>query len=424
MNILFLVLLFFPVFCYPILILAFPVFQSLNPFIFIPIIGIVIASLLKFSKIFEVQFPDSKATAPSKIHLILIILLLGFSVYFFQLRTSIEPLGMWDAWAMWSPKAKYFVSQFFAGEKIDFHLTEWPHPDYPLGYPLFSSVIGILSGGWAPIVQVYASFYFYFLGFYFLARMKYSHWNSLLVLLTYCTFYKWLMLSTDLCADLPLSIYFAFCFYFLVAKIGIDRIRLNTQRIAFGFLFGSLSFWKNEGVVLAIVLFAAFSIQLYAIERNNCYRKLLFFAIGFVSAVFFVFLQKLSSASALPNDFIQNGDVTSSILQFWTRLISADRWNIVMAEKFRFQFKIVYGFYILIFAYSLYFGKKEVRLGVLLLTLLSILYDLFFVITNADLQWHLETAYDRIHLHFFLPSLICLSLASGEEESVDDRKLV
>ncbi|PJZ53448.1 hypothetical protein CH380_09675 [Leptospira adleri] len=415
MNILFLILLFFPVVCYPILVLTLPVSQSLHHSAIVPLVSALIVFFLKFFKIFELEFPVSKRSSPSKIYSVCILFLLGFSIYFFQLRTSIEPLGMWDAWAMWSPKTKYLVSQFFAGEKIDLDLREWPHPDYPLGYPLFASFFGILSGKWSPIIQVYASFYFYFLGFYFFIRMRRSLWISALVLLIYCTFFKWIMLSTDLCADLPLSVYFSFCFYFLIERIGIDRLKFRTQRVAFGFFFGALSFWKNEGFVLALVLFAAFSIQLYEIEGKNCYRKLSFFALGFLSAVCFVLFQKLNSPSALPNDFIQNEDVLSSILKLGTRLTSIDRWNIVMAEKIRFQLRLAHGFYILIFAYSFIFGKKEVRFGVILLLLLSLLYDLFFVITNADLQWHLETAYDRIHFHFFLPSLICLSLASEDE---------
>ncbi|WP_147455807.1 hypothetical protein [Leptospira yasudae] len=158
-------------------------------------------------------------------------------------------------------------------------------------------------------------------------------------------------------------------------------------------------------------------IQSYTIDGKDCYRKLSFFLIGFAIAIFFVFFQKMSSASALPSDFIQSGNSKGSFIKLLENLTSTDRWGVVIAEKIRFQFKTTYGLYIVIFAYSLFFGKKEIRYGAILLAMLSLLYDLFFVVTNADLSWHLQTAYERIHFHFFTAFLVCFALSEKQQHN-------
>lgn len=410
-----------PIFCYPTFLIIFFFHTTVYSF-FIIISSVVVLISFQISKLFEIEIFNFNSNSISKTLFIFAILMLGFAVYFFHLRTSIEPLGMWDAWAMWSPKTKYFVTQFLSGKKIELQLTKWPHPDYPLGFPLFASVLGILWKTWTPWTQIIASMYFYFLGFYLLIRIKASFWSSVFSLLIYCTFYKWMMLSSDLCADLPLSVYFGLIFYILFGSKEIYNLRFNTQGTVFGFLLGTISFWKNEGLILSAVLFFILIIRSFKIFTKDFYQKATFFAVGFIIALSFILFQKMNSASPFPEDFIRNESPISSLFQLIENLTKLDRWKMVMNEMIRFHLKTVFGFYIFAFIYCLCYGNKEVRLGIAVLTFIYFVYDLLFIITNVDLNWHLVTAYERIHLHLFLPFLICLSVASLEQK--EDKNLI
>ena len=166
-----------------------------------------------------------------------------------------HPHGRWDAWAIWNLRAKFLAAPSDGWRDAFDPVLAWSHPDYPLLLPLAVARGWVICG--EPIVAVPIA-----LSLAFAVATVLTVVSSLLALrgaavaamgLTLVVVPQFALLGAAQMADVPLAFYAV-----LAAAVLAAHDPGNAELIVAGAAAGSAAWTKNEGMLVAALLPAAY----------------------------------------------------------------------------------------------------------------------------------------------------------------------
>lgn len=367
----------------------------------------------------------------------LYILIASQIVYAFIYPASIPVTG-WDAWGIWFLKAKvFFIEKGVAASFLtDKNFTE-AHLDYPLLVPLSTAwiytAIGKLGEGYAKLLYP-LEFASLLVIFHYSARKIYpglaAVFTSLLsltpIVMVHAAGFPVAvgpLYTGDMVgyADLPLAVYIlgASAFFYFYMKEG------KTGYAVLSALFFALSAWtKNEGLPFALMGMLAFFIQAV---RGKSPWAVTGASIGLIILVI--------SPWAAYKGYLKIGSEYSGNLSASVIFGNDGRLGIVIPAFLKTMFLNIslFNFVWWGYAVALALNIRRCFKGPLLflngfLFLQFAAYVFVYMITPADIEWHLKTSLERLVLHmaplaFFIAFLNASMFLDGKgpETAVDAR---
>ena len=331
-----------------------------------------------------------------------------------------DPLGDWDAWAIWNQRARYVLR---AGD----HWRQafgpmFEHVDYPLLLPSGNARLWSYLGAeadWAPwllgTLFTFATVGVLAAGLWRLRGPS----QGLLAGLVLLGMVPFLQRGAWQYADVPLSFY-------LLAAVVLSVLHDAAARppagllVLSGLMAGMAAWTKNEGLPLLVILPAA---RVAILWRRGCLRQapreLFGWLLGAAPLVAMVALQKLSLAGS---NYMVSDRSWAGVLR---QLADASRyWQIVQALVL-YAARIARPLAVVLPLAAWFLGRAPQaapgRRGLpgaaLVLALQLAGYFLVYVLTPCDLQWHLATSADRLLLQLCPLCLLVvfLWLATPEE---------
>jgi len=328
---------------------------------------------------------------------------LFFGIHFLATQ---NPYGLWDAWALWNMKTKFLI---FGGQhwtdvcqKLHWHT----HPDYPLLMPFFHTwVYAIIEKQLTFIPFVFAVLLAMACGLLLYAGLSPfihkapAYFASLLLLGN--PFYAFM--STAQYADILLAYYLLSG---IITIVYFVREKNNHMGLLAGIFLGLMSFTKNEGIVMALLLFILTSIYLFIKNRTNAKKPVLFFTIGLLLTMSATILFKIFIAPA-------NTDILPNLTAQNAHLINIDRFMIIkngiLQELFNRKWCFIWPFIFILIVLRLpkFFSKESAIFTFFFLGFIGILTIIYITTTTFDLVWWLKTSLARIYL-YLLPSILFL----------------
>lgn len=331
------------------------------------------------------------------------------------------PFGGWDAWTIWNLRARFILrgGQDWAASTFASELA-WSHPDYPLLIPMF------IVRGWrylgsesqaAPIwvsgTFVAATVALLICGSGLLSTRDKGPIAGLLVLGT--PFF--LIHGMSQYADVPLS-------YFVLAGLILSCLGLRSPGkagLGFWILAGciaALAAWtKNEGIVVAVAVFASAAAVLYL---KRCSWKetrtaLVAFVGGAVPGT--VLLVYFKIAFATPNVLLS----MQTLSQVPQKILALNRYEETI-EAFGVQ-ALTFGEWLVhpgavVLAYAVAFGfafRERVQETLMIASTLCLMLVVFFAVyitTPHELAWHLDSSLNRLLLQLWPASILLLCLVT------------
>lgn len=345
--------------------------------------------------------------------------------------SSIIPYGYWDAWMIWSLRAKYLAGDAESWRTAISPSLRISHPEYPL---LLSGFIGMAwrAGGDAPQWTPQAVAFLYGLCALGLVAGAVGWIRSAsaapLAVAVFLTSSSYAFLVTWQYADVPLSLYFAAPLVLLAIASWRERLA-GPARLLAG-VFVSLAAWtKNEGVPFAAAaLFVYLAVEWRRQGRGRALRSWAAVALGsapvlILAACFRLFLAPPAQAEPF---LAQGGEAIVRKLLDGSRYILIGRSVVRTAWEFGQPWAHPV-LMLAILAFGLWFARERrlwraVATGAGSLGLTFLVYCGVYVITPADLAWHLGTSLSRLLAHFWpgVVILAFLALRTVEETAGED----
>jgi arylsulfatase A-like enzyme len=328
------------------------------------------------------------------------------------------PHGTFDAWAIWTSRARLL----HRGEDLAeiFAVLRKAHPDYPLLVPGSVAAQFALAGSESPLLpqMTGALFMLAAAGGVVLGVRRLSGsriWAALAGALLLAT-PNYLYWGSSQCADLPLACLLLLTVVALAALLDDAPPWLGAGTA--GFLLGLLGWTKNEGMPLTLILLALFAAAALWTGRRALVVPVLVGALpGWLGSLLFRWL------------WAPKTDLGYFADDLWLRLAEPGRWSTV-GEAFALRLDPVRGFdswglVWLAAGLALLVGGLRHRAPAPALrfarwVLLAVWLAWFgvFVGTPLDLTWHLQTALDRLLLQLMPLTLTVaaagMALAGGQ----------
>ncbi len=396
-------------------ILTFFSFLMFNGFHRFTVIGINIVCLLALSFFcyskkklpsFE-NFFTKNIFRPSSIGLILGGAILSGCLYFLFQR---YPFGGWDAWALYNTKTKFLILNGADWTVIFDKLHPYTQPDYPLLLPFINTWIYAVAPGPIHHITLATAFVFtlnsgflIFAGLYQFTRKRIAFLASFLLLLIP----HFILLGSSQYADILLAFYL--CAATILTMLTI-REKNDSIAILAGLVMGLLTFTKNEGIVMAILLTGMICLYLVFEKIKNqtdlggLRRLLSRFFIGLIVTFSACLIFKLFLAppnpDILPGTGIKNFEFLN--LKGLTITLSA-----VIAEIVNLKWGLIWCLilFMVLPRFSEFFQKENKVITFFFLTYFCILIFIYLTTINFDLSWRLRSTLSRIYF-YLLPSIL------------------
>ncbi len=358
---------------------------------------------------------------------------LGLLLWTFPRASAAQPFGGWDAWAIWNVRSHFL---FRADRDLGEIYSELKHghPDYPLLLPASLAAQFCLLGRESLAIPQVTGLLF---GLGSGAVLFLVVWRcasalaaaaAVAVLLSTPAFWRW---AFQQYADIPLSYLLLAASAALASQLDEDRCRRLPPVLA-GFCFGLLTWIKNEGLVLALLLAVAFAAVLLLAGRpfpwgrrdgpepvtdirRDTLRRLPWIAAGALpSLVALGLFKKLWSP---------NNETAGFLAGAADKLLDSDRWRPVV-EGFSAELNpwsgiaswgLLWPFLALC---GVVFRRRRVAIGrplrflgwVLILAWATWL--VVYVCTPANQAWHLDSSLKRLMLQL-TPLTLAWALAGA-----------
>ncbi len=302
--------------------------------------------------------------------------------------------GLWDAWAIWLPHAK-----FLASDNWDLFFRFTPqigaHPDYPLMLPTWIAMgwkVTHSTGQIVPLI-VGSTVFIFILIFAFISQKNYQIGFIFVSLLVFnSTFLKWSFAGYS---DVMLAL------YFLVAVMSYEFYKNDFPKLMWipGFFASSSAWVKNEGLLFFLIFTILLSIRYFRRKKLKFFK---FYVFGSIIPLIFIFWFKTLITT-------QN-DLVSSWHQTFIQLVDWQRYQTI----FRFLYHMLLNYFspILVLLFLLIFSRRYIffkKIGFLTLFLLWLGYILVYVMSPAGLEWHIQTSMDRLITQIY-PAFLFLAL--------------
>jgi hypothetical protein len=311
-----------------------------------------------------------------------------FTVLFFN---AAERWGSWDAWAIWTLHARFMLdaqglSHLFSA------VIDWSHPDYPLMLPSFIAMVWKSMGTQSALVPLLLAYgisamLLVVIIASFVEKKSYTLGIALLLLLAITKIvYPFGAMQY---ADTLLGL------FILLPFVLREHAFNHGDKVLFilmGFFCASAGWIKNEGIIFFLVF--SFFFVLFHRKRSG---ELVYYLAGALLPLVIVVLFKLFVAPA--NDMVQ-GQGTGSV----AKLMDVSRYISVA----RFFLKTIMDSSPILFVlllFSLLKARFYKNFGFWVMGAMLAAYFFAYILTHADLTWHLETSFDRL-LHQLSPALL------------------
>jgi hypothetical protein len=331
-----------------------------------------------------------------------------------------EPLGEWDAWAIWNLRARLL---FNSGEQWRQAFSPiFQHPDYPLLIPAnnarFWSYLG-MDYTWTPWL-LGCIFTFATVGILVasVSRLR-SQSQGLLAGLVLLGMVPFLRHGTSQYADVPLAFFILSAVLLLAIYDASERSHWGLLALS-GLAAGLAAWTKNEGLLF---MFALTTSRCAVVWRRDCgkmaFAQLLCWCIGLLPGLVVIAIQKAYLSGS--NDLLSGQNWTESM----TRLSDPSRYWHVIQAFILYALRVSRPFAVVLPLAFLMLGMAKKRspkaLGIptalTLLTLMLAGYFLVYITTPHDLHWHLASSTERLLLHLcpLCIFIMFLCLATPEE---------
>ncbi len=359
------------------------------------------------------RLPAAARPSPDVSSRVTVVLLLAIVVFTLAAGVAFTrqlPLGRFDAWAIWTARARLLHRA--AEPAVAFSLLRRAHPDDPLLLPGSLAAQFAMFDSESPRIPQATGALFLLAAAAATAlavRSVGAHpgWAATAAALWLATpMAQWWGFAQ--CADIPLA-------YLIVVAATLLALQLPSRRptsvppAVAGFTLGLLPWAKNEGMVLAALLGGLFAIRTLPSAEGR--RRLLAVATGALPGVLAVALLRLAWGP--------NTDLGHFVGGVFERLIDPTRWPIVLTafgERLApWRGWTEWGMVWAIAAFGLLLGwrassRRGPELAFLRWSLAAIwaAWLAVFVGTPQDLAWQSRTALDRLLLQ-----LLPLTLAAA-----------
>ncbi len=184
--------------------------------------------------------------------LFIVVVVFFAEIVFFN---YVKPVWAWDAWMIWSIKAKLISLNAFDYDLL--RHSGYIHMDYPLLVPLVQAVIAGFKGVFSPqTTQVFFSMTFISYAILIYSFTK-KHINNLLSWLLLISFIAMPVIALNFMgayADGVLSTYHMLALYFLYQYLFSEKVQVE-YLIPAGAGFAAMIMTKNEGMLFSLTLF-------------------------------------------------------------------------------------------------------------------------------------------------------------------------
>lgn len=357
----------------------------------------------------------------------LILVITSQVVYAFTYAVLV-PISGSDAYQTWFFKAKvFFVDK---GLRTEFFSTPEVHPDYPLMVPLSAAwiytAIGTANEQMAKII--YPLKYLSLISiFYFISR-KFISARISLIFTTLLSITPIVMIHSGglpgtlgvLCsgdfvgyADLALSI----CFLSGAGFFALYTLDAKRPYLMLAAIFLGLAAWtKDEGLVS--VLTCGILIVVHIITQRISWRHLLSFIVitSSVIAPWLIYKNLLD----IPGEYEGHIGLKPALANIGRVPVILDYMFSMFfrrTELYNFTWYLYLGTSLINWRKSL--QRPLVYLHILIISQISA-YLLIYLVTFLDIQFHLETSFDRLALHILPLSLLIASINVGAILSMDN----
>lgn len=322
------------------------------------------------------------------------------------------PFGTGDAQLIWNLRASML---FGAGEQWQRAFDPAvPHPDYPLLLPAYVartwSFVGARDGVTSTAVAVafLASTVVAVGGFVSALRGRAQGFAAAAVLLGSFAFVH---CGASQYADVPLAFYY-------LAACGLvtlqDRFDASGQRwsVLAGVALGCAAWTKNEGMLFLCTFGVVRAVSLLSASGPAGLRRALPLAVG--ALPFLVAVVWFKCVHAPVNDLVDEAARGGAI----ARVLDGERYVRIAAGMWTAAARV--GPWLLLgLAMHLAFARRGVVWWVVAVAAVQFAgYVAVFLVTSADLAWHLDTAADRLLLHLF--PLVVLAVLCGRPGGVEE----
>ena len=344
-----------------------------------------------------------------------------------------KPLGDWDAWAIWNLKAKAIFKSIRLFPESSWLMAlepsrEWTHNDYPLFLPISIvrswNILGTdsrmvpLVEGW--LISVLSGLLI------LLVCWQKNWWLSIIVSLIYLTNPNFINFSSSQYADIALGSFLLLTIYTFQNTITAEDNESRKFWMILSLIFGLASAWtKNEGLIcLSLIsicyLFYGLVCYLKQSKLKNSLKdyisklKLSLLTVEFyIISIGFLALLHFKIFAASGNDFINNSvnNNFSDGISTSIKIFDTTRYQTIFNffyERMLIDYKYIAPLCLLVFLVSfainfrkkLSFNIKECIPILIWLCILSI-YFFIFIVTPKELNWHLNTAANRLLLQIY-----------------------
>lgn len=337
------------------------------------------------------------------------VCLAAFALYlvgllFISNRLIHRPEGMDDAVTIWNTKARDYCQAYLHGIPFKAVRTDWACPEYPPFQPVLTAALANTLGRWHLAVPHLLCLTCYSLVFWMVFDISASAKARLPLLIclsgiSLCP--RFPAMAADLCADLPLSMVYAFAFYNLCQALSQSDDTSTWDRGPLRFTFFAillLPLIKMEGAIMAVSLLAA---AVLLLRKRLAVSGIAIFAAGASALVLFLVWFK----SASPFAYYRLDSV--SLSQYVLHITTANRWVEVLGAGSLFVLKT--GGICLLMMILSFAPKREWFLLTTPILCTFLAYNLIFVITPFDQNWHLWSAHMRLCLQL-LPAFLLVNL--------------
>lgn len=332
-------------------------------------------------------------------------------LYVFSFATLL-PLRGWDAWSIWFLKARaFYVNGGVTAAFLKDPSYAYSHPDYPLMVPLSAAWVYAAGGKVAETAAkvLYPVQFACMLAIFHYAASRASDKRLALVFTALLSLTPVVVIhSAGLpvaigglylgdyvgYADLTLSICFLASGAFAYRYMNTDGV----ESLALAALFLAAGAWtKNEGLSFAAIGFIVLSAWTLYTRGANGVRRVITLAV--ILAVFilpwFIYKSHLHLSSEFSG---RAGTLFSSGApeRFIVIIKYFARYFFVKPSLYNFTFYIY--FITIPLAWRGFFPKRLFALNTLVFGQFAV-YILVYMITPAEINWHLSTSLDRLVLH-------------------------
>ena len=362
----------------------------------------------------HVDSPSIQAAAPRASRVItLSFWLLCATSFLSVLFISLRNLhGRWDAWAIWNLRARFLFRGGSNWADAFTDLLSWSHPDYPLLLPGLTAKGWSFTGNETVWVPISLSLVFTFATIFLLVSsvsILRGRNRAYLAGIALIASFQFIRYGASQCADIPLG-FFILAGTALFVVYDFQRTKDKNLVVLSGAMVG-LSLWaKNEGILFLFAVLIGRGLASLGKNVIKTYiRELVSFLKGLLPVLSVWVFFKLKYATG--SDFFAPENVS----QFFSRLTDWPRHTLVAKLYLDKLIRFENGLLILACFLLLLLGvnkpvENKWKAFAPLFTLLVMCggYYAVFVLTPYDVNWHINTALNRLLLHLWPAALFLI----------------